>query len=713
MHATSQSEAVEPEVVTPKNLSFGQILQAVQSGENLAFHLDETQLGLIGNEVVEGYEKDLASRSGWETRMDKAMELAMQVVQSKTHPWPGASNVKMPLMTIASQQFASRAFPQLVKEPEPVKGKVNGQPTAEKLAKAQRIGQHMSYQLIEQIEGWVEGMDVLLHVLPIMGCDIKKTYKDAEGIRSERVSVKDVVWDYYGPNVEKCRRKTHVIPMHRQEILEKQSFGEFLNVELSDPSSESQPKDEIKDKVGGTEAPSDPSVTPHLLLEQHWWKDLDGDGYEEPYVLTVLKDSKKVLKISPRFYVDGIFLSHGEGVFTKRAALEEFEAPSWEAIEAEGWRVAKISPDEYFTQWVFFPDPTGGNLGLGWGHTLFPMNEAINTLVNQLVDAGTLANLQGGFISSSLAKDWKSGSKKLAMNEWHKVNAPFEDLSKGLVPFPFKGPSAVLFQLLGLLVEWAQRLTSVTDSMQGDSPPTNQPATTTLAMLEQGQKVFQGIYKRLYRALSQELKKIKRLNRLHLTAEEYFQVLDITPEDLATERGLPPGYGMVLPTDYQTDDTDVSPSADPSITSEQQAMARADALVRGRIEGQLPYNPQRLAQIHANALQVPKADQQGLILPPPDPSQTPPDPSIEAEKLRQEGNLQGKMAELEMKREEMAHKHAMTEDEQAHQREMDAANFEHQREIDHLDVQRKREEAHLKAAVTATQNRIKRAHDQE
>jgi chaperonin GroES len=701
MHATDRLEAEERDQAEEvRSLSTKRILQAAASGENLAGELGPQRLLEIGGEVVEGYEKDLQSRSGWEARMDKAMELAMQVVQTKTHPWPGASNVKLPLLTIASQQFASRAFPTLVRDPEPVKGKVNGQPTQEKLNKAVRIGQHMSYQLMEGIDGWVEGMDVLLHVLPIMGCDFKKTYKDEEGIKSERVSAKDLVFDYYAKDVESARRKTHVLELHSQEIIEKQRLGVYLEPEngLGEASALSLDKNDVRDKVGGTEEPQDPKVTPHLTLEQHTFFDLDDDGYEEPYVVTVQKETKHVFSIVPRFQLDG--------------------------VTGDGERIAKIVPDEYFTQWVFFPDPTGGNLGLGWGHILFPMNEAINTLVNQLIDAGTLSNLQGGFISSSLAKDWKSGTKKLAMNEWHKVNAQFEDLSKGLVPFPFKGPSAVLFNLLGLLVEWAQRLTSVTDAMAGDNPPTNQPATTTLAMLEQGQKVFQGIYKRLYRAFSRELKKIKRLNSLYLTDAEYYTVLDLTPKEVAAAMGLPEGYGGVFPTDYQTDDTDVSPSADPSVGSEQQALQRAvilkDALVQG-----LPFNPQQIAQLLVDALQIPKASQQGLI---PEP-QTQEDPRIQMERERIQGELElkgaelqlkqeAKAAELDLKREEKSldlqlkqeefrHDRMMKEDEHAFQQERSAAEFEHQREVDFANVETQRQSAHMKAAQSRVQKKAK------
>lgn len=622
------------------SLSTEEMFRLAFSGANLAEHLSEEELRVIAQACWDGYQADKTSQKDWEDAMGKAAKLAMQVAEVKSEPFDNASNVKVPILTVGSLQFASRAGPALLREPEPVKGKVNGQPTQAKLKAAKRIGKHMSFQVSEQIDGWMEGMDELLHILPIWGCAYKKTYY-ADGIRSDLVWPENLVFYYYAKSVEHCRRKTETFLMHRQEILEKQRRGQYREFGLDDLPIANPPDTPEKDKISKTDPPSGDENTPFEVLEQHTFWDLDGDGYQEPWVITFIEANKEICSIRPRFDQKGV---------------------------QETAKSFVIEPEEFYTGYNFFPDPTGGVRGLGWGHILFPINEAVNTLVNQLVDAGRLNNQQGGIIDERLAKKWPSGTIKIKMNEWVKVNgAMFQDIKNGMLPWPTKAPSTVLFQLLGLLIGWAQRLTTVTDTMAGENPPTNQPATTTMALLEQGQKVFAGVHKRAFRSLSRELKKIKRLNRIHLKPEEYFQVLDATPEDIQdNEAGvaqLPQGWAKVYKTDYDGDDTDVSPSADPSIQTEAQLRARSQAVLAG-MQGGLALNPMEAARWYLDSWDIPEADQRKLLTPPP--QQT--DPKLQIEAVRQDAKKQkdkmdGTLAamKLQMEAQDKKHKQAMDE----------------------------------------------------
>lgn len=633
-------DSVETEAQDRTVLSLEQLVMLAEEGKNIAEYLDDKTLEEIGADVVEVYNRDKGTQEEWEKRTDVSMKLAMQVAEKKTYPTEHAANVKFPLLTIGAIQFAARAGPSIVRTPEPVKGRVNGQFTQDKALKARRKGQHLSFQLLEQIPGWVEDMDRLLHSLPIVGGEFKKTWHDGRTIRSEWVPSKNLVFDYYAKSVETCRVVTELIQgVHPQTIKERQNTGRYLDVELG-PAGVAE-TDEVQDKIQGKEPPAARGDDgPYELLEQHRWWDLDDDGYEEPYVVTVERESKKVLCLYARFDSKSV---------------------------AQAARGVVIEPIQYYTQYCFFPDPTGGVRGIGWGHLLTPINEVVNTAVNQLIDAGSDQNTKSGFITKSLAaklNGGKTGRITLAQNEYQVVDSFGDDIAKGIWDKPRAEPSPVLFQLLGLMVEWGQRLTSVTETMSGENPPTNQPATTTLALLEQGLKVFGGVYQRIFRAFDSELKKIARLNARYLDEEEYFRILDVDPlevpanaemanqaaQQMAQAMGVPPeameqampqllgvarqmmAQGKVFRTDYEDDGTDVTPSADPTVKTEQQVLARARMLLEGLQQG-LPLNPQRASELYLDAGQFSKDERKDLILPPQPP---PPDPKLVIEQMRQE-----------------------------------------------------------------------------
>lgn len=659
----------------PRGLTTPEMFQLAFRGENMAEHMGPDELARLGERCWEGYSKDKQSQQKWSDDMSKAAELAMQVAEVKSTPWENASNVKLPITTVGALQFASRAFPAVVKEPEPVKGKVNGQPTQKKLRRAKRIGKHMSYQLMEQMEGWVEDMDTLLHILPIYGCAYKKTY-ESDGRHSDLVRPEALVFDYYAKSVEKARRKTEVFFMHRQEIIEKQRTGDYLEFDLAEGPSNPE-VDPSKDKIQKLEQPGGDENTPFVVCEQHTFYDMDGDGYDEPWIVTFLEHDKRVVKISPRFDKSGV----------KPTRTGSFI----------------IEPIEYYTEYKLLPDPSGGVRGLGWGHILFPLNDTINSITNQLVDAGTLANQQGGMIDERLAKKFPSGPLKIKMNEWVKVNgAAFQDIKNGLLPWPTKAPSTVLFQLLGMLTSWAQKLTTVTDTMAGENPPVNQPASTTLELLNQGQKVFAGIHKRLFRSFNMELRKIKRLNRLYLQPEEYFTIIDAKPEDIqpnvvgVEDQGeVMPGMGramVILRTDYDGDDTDVSPSADPSVQTEAQMRARSMAILQGLQQG-MPFNPMEAAKWYLDAFDIPEEDQKRLIV---DPQSKPPDPKVQVEMLKQKGEErwvamegQTRTIKAQMEAQQTAHKQQMdvlTRQLEAMRHELERGKFEWQKKKDKAEI---------------------------
>ena len=505
-------------------------LSEILSSDNLAEEIGEDQLGDIGRMVVEDHRLDTESRSEWLDRNADAIDLAMQMRKNKTWPWPNASNVKFPLLTIGAIQFHSRVYPNVVSE-SPVRCKVFGKDEGgQKAARASRVSQHMSYQLLEEDEEWEENFDALLLSLPITGCEFTKLYYDpVKGYPCSRwVSCRDLVVPYYAESLRDAPRVTHEMQRSPRRIEERVRTGLWRDVDLG-PALQ-QPPDEggkrgRSDERTGMNAPSnDPDAT-RMILEQHRYLDLDGDGYTEPYIVTVDRDTVEVLRIQARFAASGV---KTDGDELLRGALQEAEQRMQELARAghietmraeadkiaavmtsarDGAKVLSIQPVDHFTRYQFLPSIDGGIYGRGFGALTGPLNESVNTIINQLVDAGTLANMQGGFKARG-AKLGKAGSLYFRPGEWKEVNCTGDDLRKNLVPMKANAPSPVLFNLLGLLIDYTERVTSITDLMVGQTPGQNTPATTSMSALEQGMSVFTGIFKRVLRSLKQDFRKL-------------------------------------------------------------------------------------------------------------------------------------------------------------------------------------------------------------
>ena len=521
--------------------------ETILSSENVAEDMDKKDLQWLGCYVYDGYETDEESRADWRDKQEDWMNLALQVREDKTFPWPNAANVKYPLLTTAAIQFASRAYPALIPGTEIVKGRVIGfDPTGEKLARAQRIGKHMSYQLLEKMPDWEEEMDKLCISLPILGTLFKKTYYDPNMARnvSELIYPKDLVVNYWTKDLETAPRITHLLEFSRNDIYERQTAGLYLDIDLDELEQESEASEQNGESKadGMTPPPSQDPTNPYCFLEQHLYFDLDGDGYEEPYIVTIDKKTKKVFRVIPRY---------------------DQESITWNAT---GDKIQKIKPEEYFTKFGFVPNPDGSFYDIGFGVLLGPINETVNTLINLLTDAGTISNLQAGFLGKGVRI--KGGNKNFEPGEWKTVQTTGDDLRKSIVPLPTREPSNVLFILLELMINSGERLASVTDMLLGENPGQNQPATTSMAVLEQGLKVFTSIYKRLYRSLKKEYAKLFILNSKYLPMQEYFMVLDP-----GQERG-----DMVYQKDYSPNDMDVRPAADPNIATETKRLLQIRAL---------------------------------------------------------------------------------------------------------------------------------------
>ncbi len=498
----------------------------------------------------------------------------MQVKQAKNFPWPKAANVKYPLLTVAAIQFQARSYPVIVDGSNLVKGRVLGpDPDGTKRDRADRIAQHMTWQLLYRMPGWEEETDKLLLLLPITGCVFRKTYYDAieNANRSEIVSGEDFIINYWAKSIETAPRYTQVLRYYPYEVREKIASELWQEVPCDD-----------------TDAGNDDQALGEYY-EQHRCIDLDDDGYPEHYVVTCTKEGK-VARIVPCFGLDSVTVSlDGEMLkldeLLERAGVQPEQFANVHDLLPD-YKIVKIERQQYFTKYAFIPAPDGSFYDIGFGSLLDDISQTIDTSLNQMLDAGALQNAGGGFIGSGV--NVRGGNYRFALGEWKRVDATGGPLKDNVLPMPAAGPSAVTFNLLEMLIAAAKEITAVQDVLTGQGAA-NQPATTTLALIEQAQKVISGILKRIHRSFGQELRILRSLNKDYLDDEEYFQLNDA---DKPSQIGR---------ADYEDRDLDVIPVSDPGQISDMQKMMRAQAMFEA-FNGDPLINQQLLRQDMLQAL---------------------------------------------------------------------------------------------------------------
>lgn len=584
------------------SVSIEQLLNRLNKS-NLAEKLDEEKISQIALRCVLDYEIDEQSRSEWLEKSKEALDLAMQVCTTKNFPWEGSANVKYPLLTIAALQFHARAYPAIIMGNQIVKGQVTGaDPDGKKMDKALRIGKFMSYQLLDEMDGWEEDMDRLLITLPILGCMFKKTYFDQNKKKnvSSLVFPQQLVINYKAKSLYTAPRITHLFTLYPQEIIERQMQGIFLDTDIAFGDEQN-------------------TETPQEMLEQHCLIDLDEDGYKEPYIVTIHKATSRLLRLVANYDMDTIFVKIGDEFLS----IETLKQKGMTDFSSE--KLAHITPVAYFTKFQFFPSPDGGIYDFGFGQMLLPLIETINTSINQMLDAGTAQNTGGGFVTKGLLTD-KKGNMSFAPGEFKQVdNLTGGSIRDSIYPLTHPGPSGVTFSLLAQLIMVVKEMTSVQDIMVGGAD-SQETATTTLSRVEQGMKLFAAIYKRIYRSMKSEFKKLKRLNKHYLPISQYYQVLD---------SGMIDNIGLL---DFQGDDTEVQPIADPTIASLPLKLAKVQILKQVSANNPL-YNQREVENRFLEAMEEPNIDK---LLLAEEQVQPPPNPKM----LQVQGQLEKIMAEI-------------------------------------------------------------------
>lgn len=491
---------------------------------NLCDELDDSVLSDISNSVFDSLEADKQSRADWESMFEKGFDLLGLKLNETSEPFEGACTAVHPVLIESAVKFQSKATQELFPPAGPIRTQILGTFTDQKERQANRIKQFMNYQVTELMPEYFDEMERMLFHLPLIGSAFKKIYFDESLNRpvSEFVPIDQFYVSYYATDLRRASRYTHIIYYSPVEMQRAIMSGLYRDVSLSDATIPKQSgiSQKINSIMGMAPASmdSDPQYT---LYEQHCYLELPFDKMPVPYIVTVEEESRKVLSIRRNYAKDD-----------KR-------------------KEKKV----YFTHYKFVPG--FGFYGLGLIHFLGNLTMTATAAMRSLVDAGQFANLQGGFKAKGVRI--VGANDPIAPGEWKEVEAVGNDLSKMIIPLPYKEPSQTLFQMLQFISVAAQKFADSTEQVISDSGNYG-PVGTTMALLEASSKFFSAIHKRLHKSQKEEFKLLARINYEYLPEE---QEMDIPDETL-----------IIFKQDFDGR-IDVLPVSDPNIPSNAHRMMMA------------------------------------------------------------------------------------------------------------------------------------------
>lgn len=525
-------------------------LIAFIGNKNIAADIDDEQLlQKLGAQVIEDFLRDQDSMIEWSNMIDEGKKLAKQETAARSIPWEGASNFKSPAILESSISFGDRASTELLRGRNIVKADVVGNDNdGLKKEAADNVVEFMNWQVNHQMKRWRKTQEKLLYELPASGAVFKKTFFDPiDGInKSELIHYPDFVINQAASSIDDVPF-THPMDFSVDEIFTRQASGIWLDVDLFPENAEGDEGSNAAEQV------IDAIDNEQKFLEQNCFFDLDEDGYREPYTVTVHQQTQIVVRIIARYDTQNIIIKDKDDNIRRVQPEDEGNL--------EGLELIKIEPDQNIVPYDFIPALDGTFLGIGYYHLLSSLSKAINSTTNQLMDAGTLATLQGGFLARGFRQ--KMGNVSASPGEWISTDISAQDLQTGVLPHPFKEPSNVLFLLNEKLDAKIQKLIVNLD-LKGVLAP-NAPATTTLALIQEAMLPLSAIMQRIIMAESEEFKLLFILNSKFTDPELYRTVLDSEEADFAS--------------DFNLTSMDIAPTASADMSSKMQRIQQAESLI--------------------------------------------------------------------------------------------------------------------------------------
>jgi hypothetical protein len=541
--AEDMEPAIEIEIEDPESVSIkaGGLEIEIEKedmddefNENLAENLDDDILTELAGDLIGEYQSDVDSRKDWVQTYVDGLELLGLKIEERTEPWPGACGVYHPLLSEAIVKFQSETIMETFPAAGPVKTSILGQETQERIEAAQRVKEDMNYQLTEVMVEYRPEHERMLWGLGLSGNAFKKVYFDPNLDRqvSLFVPAEDIVVPYGASSLETSERVTHVMRKTKNELRKLQVMGFYKDVELDDPTDT---LDEIEKKIAeqmGFKASQDDR---YKLLEMHVYLDLPGyedkdekgkeTGIALPYVVTIEKGTETVLAIRRNYHADD----------------------------------PNKQKRDHFVHYGYVPG--FGFYCFGLIHLIGAFAKSGTSILRQLVDAGVLSNLPGGFKTKGLRV--KGDDTPIAPAEFRDVDVASGTIKDNIMTLPYKEPSQVLYTLLGTIVDEGRRFASAADLKVSDMSAQS-PVGTTLAILERTLKVMSAVQARVHYAMKQEFKLLKNIIR------------DYTPEDY--EYDPVEGPPRAKRSDY--DMVEVLPVSDPNSATMSQKVVQYQAALQ-------------------------------------------------------------------------------------------------------------------------------------
>jgi hypothetical protein len=548
-------------------------LKKIIDSENILEDLSEADVLDIKERVVEGYDLDKQSMDDYLDKYDKVIKLASMDddLGDKTFPFIGASKVMLPQLAKAAIDFNSRTLPEIVNRQDVAHHKVWGQPNALKEAKAERRSLATNYQLKKGIDGWAARMDRALLLLPVAGMYFrKKWWKDGK-IQDCLITADKMIYDHDADSFKEAPRKSHWFTIEQNDFESAVRNEYYADIESH------------KDKDGKDKQPK--VDKPLTLVESHCTLDLDKDGYCEPYIVTFCECCDTVVKVERRFAEDDIYVDDG--------------------------MVISIKGEEFFTQHGFIPDLKKPAIYNGWGQLLYDTLTSLNTMMRQIIDAGTLNNtaMNSGFISSNVKTPGRSKSQRveLILGQLTKVDVGAGQSLRDMIWTPqFAGVSQSFYQVLQDLKNEVDQYVTASQTMDVAA---GEAASLYLARLMQALKVPNAIMSRVYGSFTDEFMRIDDLMKRYMDGEEYKAIINWVPEvpdevmqqyEMAMQQwqqmggqqmGIEPpkdpiavANASVSKDDDFAEDLGVFTTADPSLGSDQERIARAEIIAQRAAE---------------------------------------------------------------------------------------------------------------------------------
>ena len=543
MMGMDEGPDIEIEIEDPESVNIGigdmeiEIDPSEDEGDfndNLAEDLDEGVLTELAGDLLGEFEEDISSRKDWIQTYVDGLELLGMKVEDRTEPWPGACGVHHPLLSEAVVKFQAETMSETFPAQGPVRTQLIGKETPEKKDAAARVQEDMNYQLTDVMVEYRPEHERMLWGLGLAGNAFKKVYFDPSLGRqvSMYVAAEDVVVPYGASSLEVAERVTHVMRKTPNELKKLQASGFYRDVDLPDPVNS---MDEVEQKISeqlGFRAETDDR---YKLLEMHVDIVIEDDEYRSdeenelgialPYVVTVDKETETVLSIRRNWNPDD----------------------------------KKKLKRNHFVHYSYVPG--FGFYAFGLIHLIGAFAKSGTSLIRQLVDAGTLSNLPGGFKTKGLRV--KGDDTPISPAEWRDVDVASGTMRDNIMPLPYKEPSGVLYQLLGTIVDEGRRFAGMADMKVSDMSA-QAPVGTTLAILERTLKMMSAVQARVHYAMKREFQLLKGIIR------------DYTPDTYSYEPEE--GGRRAKKSDY--DNVDVIPVSDPNAATMAQKIVQYQAVIQ-------------------------------------------------------------------------------------------------------------------------------------